>query len=257
MCLIVFAYKSHNKYKFILASNRDEAYKRPTMDAHKWEQKPFIIAGKDMEQGGTWLGINEKGLFAAVTNYRQPALNTENKLSRGVMLTDFLSGSLDSADYLEKLAGKAELYNGFNLLIGDPENLYYFSNIEQIIKKIEPGLYGISNALFDTPWPKVEFAKKKLAEAISSDDVSEAEIFTMLANEAVFPDDLLPDTGLGLEIERKLSPLFIKSGFYGTRSSNIVTIDYDNNVNFIERVYEQSSEKWHENRFNFKISPFV
>jgi uncharacterized protein with NRDE domain len=252
MCLIVFAYKFHKKFKLIVASNRDELYKRPTQDSHKWDTVPFIIAGKDLEQGGTWLGINENGLFAAVTNYRQPTLSNENKLSRGIMLKDFLLGNENSEVFLDKLAGKADLYNGFNLLIGDPENLFYYSNIEFAIKKVEPGLYGISNALFDTPWPKVEYAKNKLAEIISSEDFSEEEIFKLLGTDQKFPDELLPNTGLNIELERKLSPVFIKSDFYGTRSSNILSIDYDNNVRFVERVYEM--DNWRESRFNFSIN---
>lgn len=256
MCLIVFAYKKHKKFKLILAANRDEFYKRPTMGAHQWDTRPFIVAGRDLEQGGTWLGINEKGLFAAVTNYRQPVISNETKLSRGTILTEFLLGMEGSAAYLEKLTKKAGLYNGFNLLIGDRENLFYYSNIEFLIKKVEPGLYCISNALFDTPWPKVEFAKNKLADIISAENISGEEIFKLLGNDHKFPDDNLPDTGFNIELERNLSPVFIKSPFYGTRSSNFITIDYENEVNFIERVYEEDREKWQENSFSFKINNF-
>ena len=237
MCLIVFAYKFHQKYKLILASNRDESYNRPTQDAHLWNTNPVIVAGKDLDFGGTWLGVNEKGHFSAVTNYRKFPVSQEKKLSRGFLITDFLLGNNSPESYLKNIDAKSDSYNGFNLLAGDFEKLFYYSSNEKLIRELTPGLYGLSNHLLDTPWPKVEFAKEKLKDIISQDNFTEEEIFEFLKSGQIYPDELLPDTGIGINMERVLSSPFIKSQSYGTRCSNIVMIDYDNNINFIEQVY--------------------
>jgi uncharacterized protein with NRDE domain len=249
MCLIVFAYKFHKKYKLIMASNRDEFYKRPTLDAHSWNTNPVIIAGKDLEFGGTWLGVSEKGHFAAVTNFRKFPVSNEKKLSRGFLITDFLLSDEKPGSYMKKLDEKADLYNGFNLLAGDFDKLFYYSNYEKIIRELAPGLYGLSNHLLDTSWPKVEFAKKSLENIIARDNFTEEEIFDLLKNERIYPDGLLPETGIGIDMERILSPLFIKSQTYGTRSSNIMLIDNNNNITFTEQVYSPENKVIKLNRF--------
>jgi uncharacterized protein with NRDE domain len=254
MCLLAFAYKQHPTYKLIMASNRDEQKARPSAAAFKWDTDPFLIAGKDLEKGGTWLGINEHGRFAAVTNYRQPTLVEENKLSRGLMMTDYLLGSNDPASFLKTLSSKAVEYNAFNLIAGDINDVYYYSNIEFQLMKLEPGIYGLSNALLDTPWPKVEYIKFALADSIREPEIDTNKLFDILKNEKVYPDHLLPHTGVAPELEKLLSSAFINTSFYGTRSSNVMTISYDNEVVFIDRVYQDNeAQPYVENKFQFSV----
>lgn len=239
MCLILFSYKEQKNYKLILAANRDEFYARPTAPISRWNSGSGIIAGKDLEAGGTWMGVSENGRFAALTNFRNPELMKRDALSRGILVSGFLENKKDSPqDYLKIVSQKKELYNGFNLLAGDEEDLFYFSNMEGIIRKIEPGLYGLSNHLLNTPWPKVEKGKKKLADLIASGEFKDHEkIFSILSDSEQPDDRLLPETGMGIEWERILAPLFIRSEIYGTRSSSFLLISHDNTGFFMEKTW--------------------
>lgn len=239
MCLILFSYKKHKKYKLILAANRDEFYARPTEPISRWNKGNGIIAGKDLEAGGTWMGISENGHFAALTNFRDPKSIKKDVLSRGLLVSNFLEGKNDSPeDYLNHIAAQNKLYNGFNLLAGDRDDLYYFSNHEGIVRKIEPGLHGLSNHLLDTPWPKVEKGKKYLERLIDSECFENHEkIFAFLEDSEIPPDQLLPETGMGIDWERMLAPLFIKSDIYGTRSSSFLLIGYDGKGIFTEKTW--------------------
>ncbi len=254
MCLLAIAYKQHKKYKVILASNRDEQKSRPSAPASKWTTNPFLIAGQDLEKGGTWLGINALGRFAAITNYRQPTLAEENKLSRGLLMTDYLLGSGSPQTFMDELKPHAAAYNGFNLLFGDLDELLYYSNIQKEVKNLDSGIYGLSNAFLDTPWPKVEYIKTVLSKQVEQEEIDPEDLFSVLKNETIFPDHTLPDTGVGHELEQMLSATFINTSFYGTRSSNVMTITYDGEVNFIERVYSDDGKlPYNESRFNFTI----
>lgn len=236
MCLILFAYKNHPKYDLILAANRDEFYARPTGEARWHGSKPNILAGVDHHAGGTWMGISECGKFAALTNYRNPADMQPHKASRGRLVKDFLTDGLTAPSYAGILNETAEQYNGYNLIFGCMDSLNYYSNKTQETIPLGRGLYGLSNHLLDTPWPKVAKGKANLQNIISAPFKRE-DLFHMLADSASAPDETLPETGVGIEKERMLSPMFIKSETYGTRCSTVLTIDKDGSVSFTERTY--------------------
>ena len=160
MCLVVFAHNSHPNYKFIFAANRDEFYDRPTEQADFWEDQPELLAGKDLKADGTWMGITKSGKFAAITNYRDLSNIKEDAPTRGMLVTNFLIGNLNSEEYYNSVKGELSKYNGFNLILGDIDNLYYFSTHTEGLRKLDPGVHGLSNAVLDTPWPKVEKSKK-------------------------------------------------------------------------------------------------
>ncbi|WNS76618.1 NRDE family protein [Bacillus sp. DTU_2020_1000418_1_SI_GHA_SEK_038] len=252
MCLILFAYKVHPEYRLVVAANRDEFYARPTAPAHYWDDHPNILAGRDLEKMGTWMGVTTSGRFAALTNYRNPKEVTVGKRSRGELVAGFLQGKDTPFEYMKKSAANANMYPGYNLIAGDNENLFYYSNIENEIKKLPPGVYGVSNHLLNTDWPKVKRGKEGLAELIGgkNEDLS-ADLFKLLQHADPAPDEFLPNTGVSIELERMLSPLFIQSEGYGTRSSTVLFMN-DEKIDFNERVYSLDSVS--SNRFTIKIS---
>lgn len=258
MCLILFLYDMHPGYRLILAGNRDEFYDRPTSPLSFWDDAPIALAGRDLKGNGTWLGITKNGRIAAITNYREPALFKPNAPSRGLLVSDFLLGNQAPETYLKQIKTVGSMYNGFNLLVGDRCQLCYYSNKTERIQKLLPGLYGLSNHLLNTPWPKVEKGKEGLKKLIPKEKkINTEDIFFLLGNSAIPSDSHLPDTGVGLDWERILSPLFITSNIYGTRSSSIILIDRSNGVTFIERSFtpkESEPIKQKTRRFNFQIS---
>jgi uncharacterized protein with NRDE domain len=231
MCLILLAYDIHPDYRLILAANRDEFYNRPTMPMAFWEDHPDILAGKDLKGGGTWLGITRSGKFSAITNYREPGGPKPDAPSRGYLVSDFLSGNSSSQAYVESVSAVGHTYSGFNLIVGDASGVFYHSNRKPGIQRISPGWHGLSNHLLDSPWPKVVKGIALLKSAVSdSDAVKMAPIFQLLKNREVPQDNSLPKTGVGVEWERKLSPMFIQSPGYGTRSSTVVLIGRNGKV---------------------------
>ncbi|WP_223594358.1 NRDE family protein [Neobacillus bataviensis] len=237
MCLILFAYNVHPEYKLIVAANRDEFYNRPTAPAHFWEDSPEILAGRDLEKMGTWMGVTDQGRFAALTNYRNPKELTEGKRSRGELVADALKYDGVLENYMAMLAENNAQYPGYNLLAGDADELYYYSNIGQELQKLEPGIYGVSNHLLDTVWPKVKIGKDGLSKIIGGKQEDMVEnLFALLQYSEAASDELLPNTGVPLDLERMLSPLFIKSEHYGTRSSTIMLMS-DKEIKYIERVF--------------------
>jgi len=242
MCLLLFAYQSHPDYRLILAANRDEFYDRPTRSAAFWNDAPDILAGQDLKAGGTWMGITKTGRFAAITNYREAGLTKENAPSRGDLVKDFLIGKSTPLGYLKTVQEKGRTYNGFNLIIGDVKDLFYYSNRDGNIRTIAPGVHGLSNHLLNTPWPKVYQGKSRLHSLmIQKTRFSQEDIFKVLADRSTPSDEELPDTGVGLEWERILSPLFIASDIYGTRSSSFVSWKYTGEVIFSERIFQDRS----------------
>jgi len=258
MCLILFLYDTHPDYRLILAANRDEFYDRPTRPLAFWDDTPSVLAGRDLKGTGTWLGINKNGRIAAITNFREPALFKPNAPSRGLLLSDYLTGTKTPKIYLKHIKTIGHRYNGFNLLLGDSNGLYYYSNKTEIIKELKPGLYGLSNHLLDTPWPKVEKGKAFFKNVLSKEKrINTEDIFSLFADSTPAPDDLLPDTGIGLIWEQILSSMFITSDTYGTRSSSIISIDRSHKVVFSERSFipeEPGAFKKKTRRFNFQIS---
>jgi uncharacterized protein with NRDE domain len=237
MCLILFAYKVHPKYKLMVAANRDEFYQRPTAPIHFWEDDPEILAGRDLEKMGTWMGVTKSGRFAALTNYRNPKEVTEGKRSRGELVANALQFKGDIREYMESLGRNNDAYPGYNLLAGDGDELYYYSNIGQELKKMTPGIYGVSNHLLNTEWPKVQAGKEGLAAILNRNQEDYVEpLLTLLQKADQAPDEILPQTGVSLEWERMLSPMFIKSEGYGTRSSTVLLMD-EKEIHYVEQVF--------------------
>ncbi|MBW1819114.1 MAG: NRDE family protein [Deltaproteobacteria bacterium] len=255
MCLILLAHKIHPSYRLILAANRDEFYDRPTAPAAFREDAPDVLAGRDQRAGGTWLGITRTGRLAAITNYRDPASIKDHAPSRGELVSNFLLGTDPPKIYLRRLDGKADEYNGFNLILGDGQALYWYSGRAGEIRALEPGIYGLSNHLLDTPWPKVARGKEALRRLLAEQgSVSPEALFALLSDRSRPDDADLPDTGVGLELERLLSPLFITSPDYGTRSSTILTIDERERVHFSERTFNAKPEHATTVSFEFQIA---
>lgn len=237
MCLILFAHKVHPNYKLVVAANRDEFYQRPTKPADYWEENQNILAGKDLEAGGTWLGVTKKGRISLLTNYRDLKNIKSDAPSRGHLVSDFLSSDIDAGQYLNDLAGKGDLYNGFNIICGDWDNLHYYGNYQKGVHKIAPGVHGLSNALLDTQWPKVVKGTEGLGKVMHSKDIDPDQLFELLYDDQTAVDEQLPDTGVGYDREKMLSPLFIKSEQYGSRCSTVLLVDQNDKVTFVERTY--------------------
>lgn len=257
MCLILLAYRSHKEYPFILAANRDEFYDRPSLPVGYWSDNPSILGGRDLKQMGTWLGITKTGRFAAVTNYRDPSRLCNDARSRGELVSGFLQGTETPQEYLNKVKENRGMYNGFNLILGDVSCCLYYSNTTNRAEKLKPGIHGISNHLLNTPWPKVVKGKEKLALAVQDKDFPDKDrLFDILADNERAKDGELPNTGVGIRKERMLSPIFIQSPDYGTRSSNILIISRQNHVFFIERSKIADQNNWSEIYYEFDVEQF-
>lgn len=238
MCLINFQFHAHPNYKLIVAANRDEFYDRKAEPAHFWKDAPNLLAGRHLVGLGTWLGITKEGKFAALTNYRNPSTVGSGKTSRGEIVQKFLNGNLSAEEYLQTLDRDKEKYNGFNVILGDVENLYYYNNLEGEMTEIVPGTHGLSNKFLNTAWPKVVKGKEGLkAYSLSKKELDIEELFAIVSDAEMAMDEDLPNTGVGMELERQLSPLFIKMSNYGTRCSTVVLVDNNNNITFAERTY--------------------
>jgi uncharacterized protein with NRDE domain len=237
MCLILLALDTHPDYALVLAANRDEFYDRPTARAAFWDEAPWVLAGRDLRAGGTWLGIDRRGRLAAVTNYRQGQRETAAPRSRGYLVSEYLIGQSDGRTHVEQVEREAPLYNGFNLIAGDLGALFYFSNREGRVRALEPGVYGLSNHLLDSPWPKVTAGKSGLSALLSGGEQLLPSLFALLSDRGQAADDLLPRTGVSPEWERLLSAAFIATPEYGTRSSTVVLVGRDRRVVFVERSF--------------------
>ncbi len=253
MCLIVFALNHNPNYKFIFAANRDEFYNRPASPAKFWDVYPNLLAGKDLKEGGTWMGVTKQGSFAAITNYRDLHNLKLNAPTRGNLVKDFLINDSSIESFSNNLISNGKNYNGFNLLFGNFDNLFFFSNYWNAIQKIENGIHGLSNHLLDTNWFKVVKSKNIFEQTIKKENFSSEDIFEILSDTSLSPDDELPDTGLDYEKEKMISSIFIKTPEYGTRCSTVITVDKNNFVNFNERTFSQSSENYSEAKFQFQI----
>lgn len=253
MCLILLALQQHPSYKLILAANRDEYYDRPSAPPAFWNEAPGLLAGRDLRSGGTWLGITKKGRIAAITNYRDPASIKRNAPSRGWLVRDFLVGSGGTMEYLGKVRQEGGKFNGFNLLVGVRDELCWYSNRSGEIAKLSRGLHGISNRLLDTPWPKVIRGTQGISQILDKDgEISPETLIDLLQDRTQAPDEILPDTGVGNEWERILSPVFIVSPTYGTRSSTLILIDKKDQVTFIDRTFHSHRQPI-SSKFTFTI----
>lgn len=240
MCVIYFALHSHSDHPLILLANRDEFYRRPTQAAGYWNDFPDIYGGRDLQGGGTWLGVTRGGRLAAVTNYRDPTAPTGTR-SRGDLVAGFLQSDLAAADYLKDVHTRSGEYSGFNLLVGEfstaRSELYYYSTRGEEPRELHPGIYGLSNSLLDTPWPKVTKGKAQLAVLSQKGETSNDDLFDILSDEAVADDEDLPSTGVPYEAEKAISAIYIKTPDYGTRCSTILRFDRNFKWKLEERVF--------------------
>jgi uncharacterized protein with NRDE domain len=241
MCLIFISLHYHPNYKLIVAGNRDEFYNRPTVAADFWGDEPSILAGRDLEAGGTWLGVTRNGKVSMLTNYRDPKNIDPKAPSRGKLVSDFLKEPVTPEIYLQQLEATGKAYNGFNLLVGNAGGLWYYSNYKSGIQKLSPGFYGISNKLLETPWPKVVRGKQKLEPVLARPIVDIDEVYDALYDDVKAPGEQLPDTGLTPERELALSSMFIKTENYGSRCSTIILVDKNDQMTFSERVYDTTT----------------
>jgi uncharacterized protein with NRDE domain len=233
MCLIVFAWQVIPSVPLIAAANRDEFYQRATAPAGSWPEHPQIYAGRDLQAGGSWMGITQPGedggpsRFAAITNIRAPSEHKDNAPSRGQLVSDYLAGSMTPQEYVAAIRPTADQYNGFNLVLGDRDTLIWYSNKGDHDPRngqpLESGIYGLSNALLDAPWPKVLKTKAQFASLLCLGAPEEA-FFEMLSDTTPASDQRLPETGVPLELERVLSAVRIESPGYGTRTSTVVKL---------------------------------
>lgn len=251
MCLILFSYQRQTDFPLILLTNRDEFYSRPTQALQWWEDQTNILAGKDLKEGGTWLGVSKTGRFAALTNFRETQAR-QGSISRGQLTTDFLGGQQTPHEYLLHVDETHQHYSGFNLLVGDAKGLYYYSNRERIIRQLAPGVYGLSNHLLNTPWPKVIDGVEALKPLAQQPPQPEA-LFDLLRSEQVADEDRLPDTGIGLSAEKMLSPLFIKSQGYGTSCSSLILLDKQGKLDFHERRFGSEGELLGNSTVSFQV----
>jgi uncharacterized protein with NRDE domain len=254
VCLILVAWRVHHEFPLVVAANRDEFYQRRTASADFWPDHPQVLAGRDLEAGGTWMGITQTGRFAALTNFRDPARNKPSAPSRGALVADYLTGDISIDAYLDALP--AADYNGFNLLLGDAsENgrIVAFSNISSERHELAPGIYGLSNHLLDTPWPKVGAGKTALEAALSALP-NESALFHLLHDATIHPDPALPATGVPLEWERLLSAAFVSSPDYGTRSATVLTVSAGSMVTVDEQGWLPGGQASTRNRFRFLLT---
>ena len=237
MCLITFAYKKHKKYKLIVVANRDEFYQRLTTPANWWSDEPNILAGRDLKGNGTWMGFNKNGRFCALTNYRSGFNEKQNAPSRGDLVTSFLLSQNDSLEHLQQLTKSADLYNGYNLLTFDGEQIGYYSNQIATPTLLESGIYGLSNSTLDVGWPKVNKATSGLETLLQQDIFQIDDAFKIMQNKTIASDKDLPNTNIPMKWERLLSAMYIESPDYGTRCSTVFLLDYDGNYHYEERSY--------------------
>lgn len=235
MCLIVIGWRTHPDYPLVVAANRDEFYARPTAPAARWPDAPQVMGGIDLEAGGTWLGITESGRFAAVTNVREPNM-AKGRYSRGDLTRNFLLAETPASDYARQLDGSQ--YSGFNLLLGDGETLFYSSNRDGKSRALPPGIYGLSNHVLDSPWPKLLLARERFTAALQHLP-AESAFFDLLADQNIVADENLPKTGVPIEWERLLSAVFVQSENYGTRASTLVWQRADGAIKLHEQSFDQ------------------
>jgi uncharacterized protein with NRDE domain len=268
MCLIVFAWQSHPDYPLIVASNRDEFYTRSTRPASWWGQAVSVLAGRDEEAGGTWLGVNRAGRFAMVTNVRSPSDRNPHAPSRGGLVVAALQAREPVETWMKQIGPRARTFNGFNLVVGDAlsvgrakareANIHYLSNRRvDPPQRLQAGIYGLSNAFLDTPWPKVTRAVGRFACQIAQ-RVDAPSLMRLLADREIARDHDLPQTGVPLEWERVLSSIQIRANGYGTRTSTVLTVRRDGLVTFVERCFDPARpDEFTDRQFEFMIDAAV
>ncbi|TDQ14631.1 uncharacterized protein with NRDE domain [Algoriphagus boseongensis] len=250
MCLVAFSWKSHEDYPLIISANRDEFFHRPTSPLHQWEN--WIFGGKDLLGGGTWMGFHPNGKWALVTNYRDFSRREKGTISRGKLVLDFLENEISPEAYLDQLESKKKLFDGFNLLVSDGDELFYSSNYGNGPQKIQPGIHGLSNGLLNDPWPKTELAKSQLNKLADQNPTTES-LLKILKSRETFPLEALPKTGISEEKEIQLSAQLIRmEPKYGTVSASAVLRGKDGFTQLKERSFDWDFRNYSDKSFSFQ-----
>ena len=286
MCLILIAQGVHQNLPLVIAANRDEFHARPAAAAHWWPDSTGLLAGRDLQDGGTWIGVHRNGRFAAVTNFAEepPPPNTANaasKRSRGELTTLFLQGDMSATRYLAEIASRAQQYRGFNLIVGDGRALHFFGNRDGEARELPPGTYGMSNDVLDCDWPKVQLGRRSIRSAIEATQMPSRagglaslqgqavpaatsvraltdRLFDVLADRSVPPDELLPKRGRDIELERRVAPTFINSDAYGTRASTVIVMSRwqsESHLSFSERRFGPMALELGRAYHSFRVTP--
>lgn len=256
MCLVLVAYRTHPRYPLVLAANRDEFHARPALPLHWWRDGAPLLAGRDLQAGGGWLGLDASGRMALVTNYRDPSVPRPEGATRGSLIGDFLRGPLDAGEFARQTSARAGQFSGFNLLAMDGNVLgYVTSHPMPEARMLPPGIYGLSNRQLDTPWPKLLRTRARFERELAGDQPRPAELMRILSDRAPAADEELPDTGIGLEWERLLSAAFIVSDSYGTRCSTVVLIGNDGIVTVEERSHATDGSTSVRHRMSWQAAP--
>jgi uncharacterized protein with NRDE domain len=247
MCLILFDYAPGPRGHLRVAANRDEWFRRPSAQATFWSDHPQVLAGRDLVDGGTWLGCTRTGRFAALTNVREPDRFDPQAPSRGRLVSDFLTGQQTAADYAAAVCRRAIRYNGYNLLVHDGRELWYLSNRQSGPTRVEPGIHGLSNDALNTPWPKVVRGRERFVIGAPPDQFRAAS-FALLADQQIAADEHLPASGVPIERERSLSASHILMGdpatpdtLYGTRCATVLSIE-EQVIDFSERTFSPRAD---------------
>jgi uncharacterized protein with NRDE domain len=249
MCLVIFAWQTHPDYRLVLAANRDEFHRRPSQPLHWWPDSPDLLAGRDLQAGGTWLAAHRSGRFATVTNYRERQKAEGNPKSRGALVTNFVAGDMDAATFAGSISGKD--YAGFSLLTADDKDLFYVSNRGDEPTRLAPGIYGLSNASLDTPWLKVLRSREGLVSLVDANTINETALFRLLADRTLAPIADVDAGPLPFELARALTATFIVSPDYGTRSSSVVLWSHTGKVAVSERRFDADGRSSGQSRFVF------
>lgn len=253
MCTILIAHQVSQEQPLLVLANRDEFYSRPTAEAAEWHDMPELFAGRDLLSGGTWFGARNRR-WASITNVREGLRDKDeprHQKSRGWLVLDYLQSNLSPEAYLQKIASTEEVFAGYNLLLGDGLELWYVSNRIDEPVHLKPGIYGLSNHLLDTPWPKVTRGKKELTSLIQAPVFDHNRAFSILTDTTLADDAELPDSGVPYKWEKILSATFIKTHDYGTRCSTLLSFDKDRHYRFIERRYQNGPDSWEESKFSW------
>ncbi len=249
MCLVALGVGKHPDYPLVLAANRDEFHARPTQAAHWWSDKPDIVGGRDLQAGGTWLALHKSGRFATVTNYRDAQPTLPKHRSRGHLVTEFLDSDLPPQAYIATIDERA--YAGFNLIVGTVDDIAYLSNREEGARELEPGVYGLSNALLDGPWHKVERSKQRLATLLDEDSVNETSLLRLMDDRGKAPVAEVEAGRFDFAIAHAITAPFIVMPDYGTRCTTVVMADNNGNWHFTERRFDPDGARQGESRFTF------
>ncbi|MEX1267133.1 MAG: NRDE family protein [Woeseia sp.] len=251
MCLIVFAWQSHPDYRLILAGNRDELHRRPAQAMGWWPDAQNVLGGRDLQAGGTWLAINRNGRLAAVTNYRENPGSRKQPHSRGELVSDFVRGKKPPGSWCNDIP--ADDYAGFCLLAADNDSLCYTSNRTNGTTLLDAGIYGLSNASLDTPWPKLVRCRDRLAALIDENRVNPGVLFELLADTTPAPAGQVDNEHLPFDVARAVSAPFIRTRDYGTRCTSVLLVSHDGRALVTERRYDRDGHPAGESEFRFAI----